>query len=386
MRHIFYRKSLLLFAITCLLLLAACGGSSSPGKATGQKAPAVTSTADQGQSLLAQSAHLLNTAQTLHGIFNATISGQLANGELDSEVWRMVPHKSRALVLKSTLNSFATGTLSVSDGKQMWQYDPAKKIVYSGLVGSSNATATPTPGGSRGNGQQLIYDAISMVFTNSAATLVSATDTVNGRPVYTIHVVPQTPGSTGSGSSFNYDGTVSIDQQSHLPVALDLALAGLGQAQITIPSLQLNLPLASDLFTFTPPPGTKVLPFPTATGQDGGSLTLAQAEQQAGYHLLSIPAAQSAYHLQSIDALGAPGNSIYSFTYTFNGLSFTLSQGRSLANLPLNSQQFSLRGTTATLSTNGGSSTLSWTEKGIGIQITGPLSQAQSIATANLLT
>ena len=370
-----------------LLLLAACsGGTGNTQRA--RSSPTPTPTAQPGQQLLAQSAQLLNTARTLHGVFDATISGQFANGELQSEVWRMAPDKSRTLVLKSTLSQFSSGTLIVSDGRTVWQYEPAKKLVYTGPASSSGLAGTPVPGVNQAGGQSLIFSVVQMIFTDSAATLVSSSDTVNGRPVYTIHVSPGSANTTtsSSGLNFNYDGTISLDKRTRLPLALDLNVAGLAQAHIAIPSLTLNQPLAANLFTFTPPPGTTVQPFPPASGQDDNSLTLQQAEQQAGYHLLSIPASQTAYRLQSIDALGAPGNQIYTLSYSFAGGSFTISEGKSLANLPLSGQSVSVRGTTATLSTTSGVSTLSWTERSVGIQITGPLTQNQVVGIAKLLT
>lgn len=376
-------------ALGCLLLAACGGGGGSSNQTRGQQGIKPTATANAGGQLLAQTAKLLNEAHTLHGLFNATTSGQLVSGEVDSEVWRLAPAKSRTLIQKSTLNQFSSGTLTVDDGKQIWQYLPAQKLVYRGPVGSSTPTTTPGSNANQNNIQQLLLGAVQMVFTQSTATLLSSKDRVNGHPVYTIQVVSQQNqggNSTTGGLSFSYSGTVSLDQQSKLPLALDLNIPGFAEIQIAIPLLELNKTLASDLFTFTPPAGVKVQPFPTNTGQNGGSLTLQQAEQQAGYHILSIPTAQAAYRLQSIDALGAPGNKIYTLTYLFNGQTFTISQGKALANLPLSGQKLSLRGTTATLSTSGTTSTLSWTEKGIGIQITGPLNTEQIAAIAKLLS
>lgn len=373
-------------ALTLLLSLAACSGGTGNTQRT-RSSPTPTPTVEPGQQLLAQSARLLNTARTLHGVFDATISGQFANGELQSEVWRMAPDKSRTLVLKSTLSQFSSGTLVVSDGKTVWQYEPAKKLVYTGPAGTSDLTGTPVPGVNQGGGQSLIFSVMQMIFTESAATLVSSNDTVNGRPVYTIHVSPGSSSTAdNNGLNFNYDGTISLDKQTHLPLTLDLNVAGLAQAHIAISSLTLNHPLAGNLFVFTPPPGTTVQPFPPASSQNDNSLTLQQAEQQAGYHLLSIPTSQASYHLQSIDALGAPGNQIYTLNYSFAGGNFTISEGKSLANLPMSGQIIPVRGTTATLSITSGISTLSWTEKSIGVQITGPLTQNQIIGVANMLT
>jgi len=68
------------------------------------------------------------------------------------------------------------------------------------------------------------------------------------------------------------------------------------------------------------------------------------------------------------------------------GTTFTISEGKPLANLPVSGQQVSLRGTTATLSSSNGSSTLTWTEKGIGIQIAGKLSNQHIEVIAKLLS
>ncbi len=106
---------------------------------------------------------------------------------------------------------------------------------------------------------------------------------------------------------------------------------------------------------------------------------------QAGYHLLSIPTSQGAYKLQGVDALGAPGNQIFTLNYAKGNGTFAISEGKSLANLPISGQQVSVRGTSATLSTSGNSTTLTWTEKGVGIQIAGNVSKDELLTIANLL-
>ena len=113
----------------------------------------------------------------------------------------------------------------------------------------------------------------------------------------------------------------------------------------------------------------------------------AQAQQEAGYHLLSIPGTQTSYQLRGVNALGAPGSQIYTLNYMKGSASFTIAEGKPLANLPgSGGQQVGLRGTSGTLSKSNGSTTLSWTENGIGITITGPLSNDQVVAIAKLLS
>jgi hypothetical protein len=153
-----------------------------------------------------------------------------------------------------------------------------------------------------------------------------------------------------------------------------------------MPTLVLNQPADNSLFTFVPPHGVQVLPFPKTTAPSTGTITLEQAQQQAGYHLLSIPSSQSGYQLQGVDALGAPGNQIFTLNYAKGNTTFAISEGKSLANLPGSGQQISLRGTTATLSSTGSTMTLTWTEKGIGIQVAGNVSKDELVTIANLLS
>ncbi len=165
-----------------------------------------------------------------------------------------------------------------------------------------------------------------------------------------------------------------------------LTIQGFGQVTLDMPTLVLNQPVADSLFTFVPPPGVQVLPFPKEGTSNTGTISLAQAQQQAGYHLLSIPASDSEYQLQGVDALGAPGNQIFTLNYVKGNSTFAISEGKSLANLPVSGQQMSLRRTTATLSSVGSTMTLSWTEKGAGIQVAGNLNKDELVTIANLLS
>ena len=374
-------KAMLPFTFLLILLLAACGSSSAtqtPVQSTPTPAPA------QGQELLTKAGQILKTAKTLHAIFDIKTAGSVANGTVSTEVWNVSPNKSRTVVLQSTLRQFSTGSITVNNGKQVWQYDPAKKVVYTGQV--SNTTGTPVAGTGRDQ-TQFIMNIVQSVFTHSNATLVSSSVRVNSHDTYDIQVTsPASAQSSNTGSgNFNYNGDVFIDKASMLPVQVQLAIQGLGKVTLNLPMLVLDQPVDNSLFTFVPPAGVQVLPFPKTTTSDTGTLSLQQAQLQAGYHLLSIPSSQSAYRLQGVDALGAPGNQIFTLNYAMGNSTFAISEGKSLANLPISGQQVSVRGTTATLSASGSSITLTWTEKGVGIQIAGNVSKDELLTIANLL-
>lgn len=335
---------------------------------------------------MTQAGQKLNGAHTLHTIVNINFAGSGLNGAIQSEIWNMAPDKSRSVVLQSNVEQFSSGMITVSDGKQVWQYNPQQKVVYHAQI-STASSATPTTGGGEPADQsQAIFNLVRSIFMHSNATLVSSSANVNGHAAYDIAVTSQA-GSSGSGTNgLDYSGDIFLDKTTNLPVRVSIHVQGLGQVTLDLISLALNPPLDESLFTFTPPAGVKVQPFPTDTS-GSGSLTLAQAQQQAGYHLLSIPVSNTAYQLLSVDGLGAPGNQVYTLNYqTQSGTKFTIAQSKALANLPVSGQSINLRGTTATISTAGGAPSISWTEKGVGIQIVGPLSNSQLTAIANLLS
>jgi outer membrane lipoprotein-sorting protein len=388
-----HRRIWTVLALSLLLLalvLAACGGSTAP---QAQKpTPTPSPTPGKGQQLLATMAQKLLSAKTLHGIFDVTITGTAFNGTVNSEIWNQSPNENRTVILQSTLSQFPTGEVTVTDGKHIWQYEPAKKVVYTGSATAANTTVTPIATGTAGtsdvNGQQgqFILNIIQTVFTHSDATLVSSSANVNGKSVYDVHVVPQ--GQT-TGVNFNYDGDVYIDKTTNQPIKVDLTISGFGHVVLNLPMLELNQPIPASTFTFVVPAGVKVLPLQQAETTPGtGSLTLAQAQQQAGYHLLSIPSTQTQYVLSSVNALGAPGSQIFTLSYTTGNTTFTIAEGKSLANLPTSGgQSVSLRGTTGTLTTTNGATTLSWTENGVGISITGNgLGSDQIVSIAKLLS
>jgi outer membrane lipoprotein-sorting protein len=355
-------------------------------------------------------AQKLNSANTLHGIFNLTLNGQTINGTTNSEIWSATPNKNRTTVLKSTIDQLTTGSVTVTNGKQQWQYDPKQNVVYTGSV--PQTTGTSTTGGILGNGQAgsggqagFLLGLVQSVFTQSDATLRSSNATVDGKSVYDLHVVPSasgnstgsagntgTPGSAGGtgigGANFNYDGEVYVDRTTQLPVQVNLQIQGFGNVVLDIPTLDLNSSIPDSTFTFTPPTGAKVLPFTvlSATPQNGsGTLTLQQAQQQAGYHLLSIPASETNYTLNGVNVLGSPGSETYTLNYLKGNLAIVIAEGKPLANLPGSGQQVTVRGISGTVSNAGNNNTLAWTEKGIGIRITANLSNSQLVQLANSL-
>ena len=370
--------AVLLFPVS-LLVLAGCSSS------THTRTPPIQPDAQQ---LLATVAQNFNEANTLHGIFHLSITGRGWHESFGSEIWTEVSTKNRAVLLQSPLASLAAGMVTVDDGRQEWLYDPVKNIVYINPVSlhSSSVQVTTPISGSVGDIFFTPLRLIQQIFMQSDATLDSSSSVVNGHEVYGLYVEAKanSPGE-------DYTGEVFIDKTTDLPVQVvfdtqdDNAGTDLEEV-VNIPLLTLNVYIPDSIFTFTPPTGAKVLQVPSASES---SITLFQAQQLAGYHLLAIPSSSTTYVLRSVVVSGPEGQQIYQLDYTSGNTSFAIKESRALANSPSYSSgiQIGVRSTTgALLTTNAGFSTLFWTERRVGIVITGLLSKDQITGIAQMLS
>ncbi len=391
------RLDVAFLAIGVMLLLASCGTgtvSSVPHPST--PVPTVnmipTPVSTQGQKLLDTMSHSLNSARTLHGIFDLSITGETINGNLKTEVWDAVPGKSRTVVLRSSLIQPATGTITVADGKQQWEYDPAQKVIYKGKI-TSSTTDTSSQQSIFGNGESnqslFLLDLMQNVLTHSAGTLKSSQVHVEGHTTYDIGVVPASNSTNTTASpGFTYTGDVYLDENTLHPIQVNLQIQGFGSVIMNLLTLELNQPISNTTFTFVEPPHAKILPFSqlnATSGSDSGKMTFVQAQQQAGYHLLSIPANNYDVTLDGVDALGPPGNQTYTLNYMKGNNVFTIAEGKSLSNLPVTGQQVHVRGLAAITSSADGNTTLYWTESGVGIRITSSLDSQQTESIAESL-
>nr|BBH93466.1 hypothetical protein KTA_16650 [Thermogemmatispora argillosa] len=362
-----------------LLLLAGCN----PGQS--QQPQAAGASGASAQHLLQQSEQQLTTARTLHAVVTIQIDGETYQGTLTSEVWKAAPARSRSQILRSTLSEFPAGELTISNGEQLWIYNPARHIVYTGSVASqSTQGGSALFGSSSSPANQLTLNLIDPIFSQSRATVTSQAVTVDGHRATVVHVTSQQPATSGP----DYSGDVYLDYSSHLPLKLVLNLQGFAQVTLELPTLELNRPLADSLFTFRPPANVQVASLLQASATPtSGTLTLGQAEQLAGYHLLSIPTSQSAYQLEGVDVLTTASGQVFVLHYLKGDQSFSILEGKALAAEPLPSgTTLTLRGTTATYSTSSDNPTLAWKEQGLGIRVSGDLDEQEAIAVANLLT
>jgi hypothetical protein len=160
---------------------------------------------------------------------------------------------------------------------------------------------------------------------------------------------------------------------------------GLGLALLLTVLLLLAGCGGSSTTNSSPAPAKTSAPQGAATDPTFSTLTLSQAQQQAGYHLLSIPSSLTDYTLTKVTALGPSGHRLYNLFYSMGKKNITIVEGQSSGNQAGNSK-VSLRGTTGTLiSMNNGVIGLYWTENGVSRGIIGSLSSDQAIALAKAL-
>lgn len=244
-------KGMVFICLLCVLALAACSSSGIP--ATGNSPlPTPTPTPGQAQRLLEAAGQKLNAARTLHGIFTVTTTAQAFSSTIKTEIWNAQPDRSRSHILQSSLAQLPAGSVIVTNGKQVWEYNPVKKVVYTGAAGGASSSAL---------GQnQLVLTLTRTIFTHSTASPVSSSASIAGHAAYQVHISSTGQGIDIGSASLSYAGDVYLDRTTGLPLRIDLTITGMGQIRLDILNLVLNQSLPNSTFTFTPPPGTKVLP------------------------------------------------------------------------------------------------------------------------------
>jgi Outer membrane lipoprotein-sorting protein len=347
----------------------------------------------ESQPLLTAIAHELDNARTIHGSFTTSISSQFFNGTVNSELWKQSPQNSRNEIHQSTLTQEPTGTVTISNGKQLWYYNPQTNIVYTGPVSTS---ATPNNGlnsvsGTGNDLLQTLFALVQGIFEQGQGTLKADTSHINGHNALVIGVAATNTAQNGNVPFSTYSGNVYIDQQTHLPLSVELTIPNQGTVSMHINSLELNASLTTSTFTFTPPAGASVQPLAAENSNAGNTtndqITLAQAEKQADYHLLSIPGDQGQYQLSGVTLLGTSGDRTYALNYRKGSQQFMLAEGKPLANLPLASagQPVQIQGQNGMLYSDQGTTTIAWTQQNIGLRLIGPLASSEEQSIANML-
>jgi outer membrane lipoprotein-sorting protein len=312
------------------------------------------------------------STEDAHAVLVIDIEGQGVDENLTVEVWEKKPDKFRAEVLESSDPDHA-GAVTVADGQQVWMYQPSKNEVVVGEVG---------PDGSSSPRDMIreVDEVIQRALDTSEVNLAGEED-VAGRKTYKLELTPteNEDALLPAGSK----ATLWVDQEDWFVLQAEISGDLLGKGWMSVRSFELNTGLDDGLFQFDIPEGAKVT---NMEDKRPKPITLDEARARAGFPLLLPSYLPEGVTL--IDVL-AMGEAII-LRYDHSPISFTIIQGTGDDTMPLpaGSQQseVTVRGQTATLYSDGGSSNLlTWTENGVVITIAGHISQDEILKVAESL-
>ncbi len=311
------------------------------------------------------------STENAHAILEISLQGEGMDEELVVEVWEKKPNKFRAEVLEASDSEFM-GAISVTDGHQVWMYQPSKNEVLVGEVGPDE------PSSFRGAIQDM-EDMIRQALDATNAKLAGEED-VAGVATYKLELTPREGDETflPAGSK----ATLWVDQERWVVLQAHFSGGIAGEGQMRVRSFELNTGLADDLFQFQIPEGAKVT---NAEDKQPKHLTLDEARAQADFALLVPTYVPEGATL--IDVFTVEGAFI--LRYDHSTTSFTVIQGQpqGVREAPTGQKsEVTVRGQTANLITDGlGNSFLAWMENEVAITIAGRISQDEILQVAESL-
>lgn len=308
-----------------------------------------------------------------HVVLEMNFEGQGMDEDVVIEVWEKRPNLLRAEVLEASDSEFLGG-ITVSDGHQVWMYQPSQNEVVVGELGADGAALSPR------EMIQYMDEVIQRVLDTSDVKLVGEEE-VAGVATYKLELTP-----TDDAESVLPPGgkaTLWVDKERWVILQAHFTGEPLGQARMLVRSFELNTGLADDLFQFEVPDGVQVT---NLEDKQPVPLTLDEARAQAGFPLLVPSYLPEGATLVEVLAVGEA----IILHYDHSTTSFTIVQGSVTNRMPLpagsQESEVAMRGQTATLISDGDSNRLlTWVEDGVTITIAGRISQDEILEVAESL-
>lgn len=310
------------------------------------------------------------STEDAHAILEISLQGQGMDEELVVEVWEKKPNKFRAEVLEANDSEFV-GAISVTDGRQVWMYEPGKNEVVVDEVG-------PDEPSSFREAIQHMEDMIQQALDATDVKLVGEED-VAGVATYKLELTPREDDETflPAGSQV----TLWVDQERWVMLQAYFSGGVAGEGWMRVRSFELNTGIADDLFQFAIPEGARVT---KAEDKRPKHLTLDEARAQADFLLVPTYVPEG---VTLIDVLTM--GEAFILHYDHSTTSFSVIQGPSdgvREAPPGQKTEVTVRGHTANLITDGlGNNFLTWVEDGVTITIAGLISQDEILKVAESL-
>jgi outer membrane lipoprotein-sorting protein len=108
------------------------------------------------EEIVAKMEETIDSTHDAHAVVQANVDVQGIKMDVKAEIWEKMPNLFRAEVLETSDAQFA-GTVMVSDGQQVWLYEPARNQV---TVGRAGEVDMPLPQEMLGSLQEAIQEVL----------------------------------------------------------------------------------------------------------------------------------------------------------------------------------------------------------------------------------
>jgi outer membrane lipoprotein-sorting protein len=344
--------------------------------------------------LLLETYGSLKTISDAHAVveFNLDTPEEQHQGKL--EVWgRMGEDETGAFrveVLESSKEEFV-GAVMVSDGETIWAFDPNVNNVLTGTLEEAKQLAEQSTYFADKHDEFGDFDHGDFDYPESPDEALGllkeyfdienkGSETIGNSSAYRLEFVPigekMPPEFIGVGGLFN----LWIDTSLSVPLGFEYTGGTLGEALVTITSLELNIGLDDSLFTFQIPADAEVMGIEDILPQ---SITMEELPELTEGQILTPSELPEGATL--VDILEVQGAIVLRYTWSEGG-SFTVAQGVSseAMDFPTDAESVDVRGVTGNLFVDEGGNRvlLAWEENGVLYAIAGDLTpeQAQMLA------
>lgn len=323
------------------------------------------------EEIVAKMKEVEASIEDAHGVVEFSGQGQGIDMELAVEMWEKKPNKFRAEVLEAS-DADLVGAVSVTDGQQVWMYEPDKNKVAVGELGGMDEPPSPR------EMVQHMRGMIEQVMDASEVKLVGEEE-VAGTATYKLEFTPKEDEKAVLPMGGKL--TLWVGQEQWIPLQAHFIGDMVGEGWMQVRSYEFNTGLPDGQFQFEIPAGAEVV---TIKDQEPELLTLDEAEAQAGFDLLVpayVPQGATLIDVFAVDEA-------YVLHYDHAAVSFTVMQGQSpQMDIPFGETTgVVVRGQPGTLITDGlDNSFLSWTEDGVNVVIAGRISAEEVVKVAESL-
>jgi len=327
------------------------------------------------EEIVAKTREVEASTEDAHAVLELSVQGQGMDDDLVIEVWEKKPNKFRAEVLEAS-DTELVGAISVTDGDQVWMYDPDQNEAMVGEAGPGELSSPREM-------VQRMEGIILLALDTSEVELLGEED-VAGVATYKLELTPREDEEAilPVGSK----ATLWVDQERWIVLQAHFSGEIFGEGRMRVRSFELNTGIADDRFQFEIPDGAQVI---NIEDKRPTPITLDEARAQADFTLLVPTYLPEGATLIDVFVIDGAEDGAFVLYYDHATTSFTVMQGSSpeVGETP-NGQtaEVTVRGQVASLITDGlGNSFLTWTEDGVIITIAGHISQDEILKVAESL-